>query len=123
MPCAQHRSALTDCSKLAKSQLPGVKIITIVGYSYPDLPLEPAIRAFEALARNEVRLGPRYEAQFCNLVHPVHREGSVMAWRVDGWPPRADNHSVASNRSSEALSFGEKLEMPARPWLVFELSC
>jgi len=32
MPCAQHRSALTDCSKLAKSQLPGMKIITIVGY-------------------------------------------------------------------------------------------
>lgn len=83
-PYTQHRSALTDCNKLAKSQLPGVKVIAIVGYSYPDLPLEPAIRAFEALARNEVRLGPRCEAQFCNLVHPVHREGSVMAWRVDG---------------------------------------
>jgi len=44
-PYPQHRSALTDCVKLAKSQLPGVKVITIVGYSYPDLPLEPAIPA------------------------------------------------------------------------------
>jgi hypothetical protein len=28
-------------------------------------------------------------------------------------PPRADDHSATSNRSSEAPSIGEKLEMPA----------
>jgi hypothetical protein len=53
-PYPQHRSALTDCIKLINSQLPGVKVVTIIGYSYPDLPLEPAIRAFETLARSEV---------------------------------------------------------------------
>jgi hypothetical protein len=82
-PYPQHRSALTDCTKLAKSHLPGVKVVTIVGYSYPDLPLQPAIRAFETLARNEVRLGKRHEAQFRDLRHSVHREGSVVAWRVE----------------------------------------
>jgi hypothetical protein len=83
-PYPQHRSALTDCSKLAKSQLPGAKVITIVGYRYPDLPLEPAIGAFEALARRVVHLGERHEAQFCNLRHSVHGEGSILAWRLEG---------------------------------------
>ena len=78
-PYPQHRSALTDCTKLAKSQLPGVKVITIVGYSYSDLPLEPAICAFETLARSEVSLGKRHQAQFRELRHPVHREGSIIA--------------------------------------------
>jgi hypothetical protein len=85
-PYPQHRSALTDCTKLAKAELPGLKVITIVGYSYPDLPLEPAIRAFETLARSEVHLGKRHEAQFRDLRHPVHREGSIMAWRVGDAP-------------------------------------
>lgn len=82
-PYPQHRSALTDCIKMAKSHLPGVRVVIIIGYSYPDLPLEPAIRAFETLAQSEVRLGKRHEAQFCDLKHPVHREGSIMAWRVE----------------------------------------
>jgi len=76
-PYPQHRSALTDCIKMAKSHLPGVKVVN------PDLPLEPAIRAFETLAQSEVRLGKRHEAQFCDLKHPVHREGSIMAWRIE----------------------------------------
>jgi hypothetical protein len=82
-PYAQHRSALTDCTKLAKSQLPGTKAIIILGYGYEDLPLEPAIRAFEMLAGREARLGKRHEAQFGNLIHPVHRQGSIFAWSLD----------------------------------------
>lgn len=82
-PYPQHRSALTDCVKLAKSQLPGVKVVTIIGYSYPDLPLEPALHAFETLAGSKVRLGKRHEAHFRDLRHSVHREGSIMAWRVE----------------------------------------
>ena len=85
-PYPQHRSALTDCTKLARSELPGLKVITIVGYSYPDIPLEPAIRAFETLACSEVHLGRRHEAQFRDLRHPIHREGSIMAWRVGDLP-------------------------------------
>jgi hypothetical protein len=81
-PYTQNRSALTDCAKLASSQFAGAKVVTIVGYSYPDLPLEPAIRAFETLARATVRLGERHQAHFCGLKHPVHRAGSIMAWQV-----------------------------------------
>ena len=85
-PYPQHRSALTDCTKLATSQFPGVKVVTILGYTYPDLPLQPAIHAFEALARSETCLGERHEAQFRDLRHAVHCEGSVMAWRVEAGP-------------------------------------
>jgi hypothetical protein len=82
-PYAQHRSALTDCTKLSRAQFSGKKVIAVVGYGYPDFPLEPAIHAFETLAANEVQLGRRHEAKFSNLVHPVHREGSVFVWSVD----------------------------------------
>jgi hypothetical protein len=59
-----------------------VKVIAIIGYSYPELPLEPALRAFELLAANDVQLGPRAEAGFDDLQHPIHREGSIAAWQV-----------------------------------------
>jgi hypothetical protein len=36
----------------------------IFGYTYPDLPLQPAIDAFEALAAHAVDLGPRYQEIF-----------------------------------------------------------
>jgi hypothetical protein len=36
----------------------------IVGYGYADMPLEPAIIAFESLAAKLVNLGPRHEASF-----------------------------------------------------------
>jgi hypothetical protein len=81
-PYAQHRSALTDCTKLATSQFPGVKLVVILGYSYTDFPLEPAVSAFELLARSVVLLGKRNEATFRDLCHPIHREGAVMAWTV-----------------------------------------
>src|SRR5262249_34502605 len=38
-------------------------------------------------------------------------------------PPRADDHRVTSNRSSEATSIGEKLEMAPKPTGLMPLSC
>ncbi len=81
-PYAQHRSALTDCLKLRDAGFGACCAIVIVGYAYPDMPLEPAIKAFETLASTMVKLGPRYEAAFSGLRHSVHREGSVLAWQV-----------------------------------------
>ncbi len=81
-PYPQHRSALTDCLKLSRSEFGGEKAIVIVGYSYDDMLLEPAIEAFEALASKLVSIGPRREASFAGLCHRVHREGRVMGWRV-----------------------------------------
>ena len=69
-PYPQHRSALTDTVKLATSQFLEPKAIVIIAYDYPDLPFEPAIGAFEILAKNAVDLGPRQEAEFKGLCHP-----------------------------------------------------
>jgi hypothetical protein len=56
-PYPQHRSALTDCAKLAKSQFPGVKLIVILGYGYAALPLEPAVSAFRGPHRKGLDIG------------------------------------------------------------------
>jgi hypothetical protein len=80
-PYPHHRSALTDCAKLAASTFADPKAVLIVGYTYPDMPLNPAIEAFEILARHAVRLGPRYEATFSGLCHSVHNAGSILAWQ------------------------------------------
>jgi len=65
-PYPQHRSALTDCAKLTASGFEGEKAIVIFGYTYPDLPVEPAINAFEKLASGKI--GPRNRgATICPL--------------------------------------------------------
>ena len=81
-PYAQHRSALTDCSKLARTTVGDRHAILIYGYEHGEWPLEPAFRAFEILANDVVNLGPRRSASFDDLVHPVHRRGQVVAWEV-----------------------------------------
>lgn len=81
-PYPAHRSALTDTSKLATSSFEGRRAILIYGYDYDKWPLDPAIEAFETLARLRVTLGPRHTAEFGDLVHPIHRGGRVFAWEV-----------------------------------------
>jgi len=81
-PYPAHRSALTDCRKLAASGFTEPMAVVILGYSYPDLPLEPAIDAFETLARHVAKVGDRCEAPFSGLCHRVHSAGSVLAWEV-----------------------------------------
>ena len=81
-PYEEDRSALTDCLKLASSGLPGRLAILIYGFDYDDKPLDPAILAFEDLARLRVGLGERNSASFSGLIHPVHRRGRVFAWEV-----------------------------------------
>jgi hypothetical protein len=81
-PYPSHRSALTDCDKLARSSLGRSKAILIYGYDATDWPLGPTIDAFEALAAARVRLGPRHAAKFGGLIHPVHSAGEVFAWQL-----------------------------------------
>ncbi len=81
-PYERHRSALTDCAKLAGSQLAMHKAILIYGFEHQEWPLEPAIQAFETLACARFHIGQRYEATFDDLVHTVHKEGKVFAWQV-----------------------------------------
>jgi hypothetical protein len=81
-PYPQHRSAVTDCAKLVASSLGKHKAVLIYGFESPAFPLEPAIRAFEALARDVVALGARSQDRFNDLIHPVHSRGAVYAWEV-----------------------------------------
>lgn len=81
-PYAEHRSALTDCEKLANSRLLGRKAVVIFAYEYPEFPAEPALRAFELLSSDRVMLNRRAIAPFKNLVHPVHQAGCVYGLGV-----------------------------------------
>ena len=46
--------------------------------------MDPAIEAFELLARAKVSLGERSESAFYDLVYPVHQRGRVFGWEVGG---------------------------------------
>jgi hypothetical protein len=81
-PYPAHRSALTDCGKLAACALAARKAIMIFGYDYDGCAMDPAIDAFEILASERVTLGVRYEAAYDQLIHPVHQHGRVFAWEV-----------------------------------------
>lgn len=83
-PYPQHRSALTDCSKLVASALAEQKAILIYGYDYPGWSMDPAIDAFQTLARQRVRLSKPAIASISGLVHPVHQQGQVFGWQI--WP-------------------------------------
>jgi hypothetical protein len=83
-PYPQHNSALTDCLRLGDSGFDGLCAVVIVGYTYEDMPLEPMVAALETLASQTVRLGPRQEAGFAGLCHPVHHTGKVLGWEVRG---------------------------------------
>jgi len=81
-PFAADRSALSDCRKMAESDIAPRKAILIYGFDDADRPLTEMIAAFETLARTRVTLGPRSRALIGPLVHPIHRMGAVFGWEV-----------------------------------------
>ena len=81
-PYAKHRSAVTDCVKLGESGFAQRKAVLIFGYEDDDTPLVDAIDAFETLANQRVPLGPRHDASFDGLIHPVHAAGCVHGWEL-----------------------------------------
>ena len=81
-PHPEHRSALTDLDKLLSWEGPRHKAILIYGFDHKRWPLEPAVQAFEVLARSRSRLSDRNYCAFSGLVHPVHSSGAVVAWEI-----------------------------------------
>lgn len=81
-PYPAHRSALTDCAKLANSTIGDRRGVVIYGYDYPGWSMDLAIDAFEVLAKRTVDLGERQVAAFSGLIHPVHQEGRVFGWEI-----------------------------------------
>ena len=86
-PYPKHRSALTDCQKLVGSGFEQQYAVLIYGYDYDGWPMEPAVEAFEQLARYRVQLGPRQVASFDGLIHPVHQRGGVFTWEISSLGP------------------------------------
>jgi hypothetical protein len=86
-PYPKHRSALTDCQKLVGSGFEQPYALLIYGYDYDEWPMEPAVEAFEQLARCRVQLGPRHFARFDGLIHPVHQRGGVFVWEISTLGP------------------------------------
>jgi hypothetical protein len=81
-PYPDDRSAVTDCRKLANSGFAGKRAVLIYGFNDPKRPIMRLIEAFEFIAARDVTLGPREEAPFSHLVHPVFTTGHVWAWEV-----------------------------------------
>jgi len=81
-PFAVDRSALSDCVKLAGSDIAPHCAILIYGFDDTRRPLEEIVTAFETLARRRVGLSARCEAKIGPLVHPVHRTGWVFGWEL-----------------------------------------
>lgn len=83
-PYDTHRSAVTDCAKLAQSELAEHRAAVIYGFEHASMPLTTIVDAFECLATRFVDLGSRATAPLRNLVHPVHSRGAVFGWEVLG---------------------------------------
>jgi hypothetical protein len=81
-PYTADRSALTDCLKLADSDVAPHRSVLIYGFDDPRRPLREMVAAFETLASTRVTLSPRREATIGPLVHPVHQTGFVFAWEI-----------------------------------------
>jgi hypothetical protein len=81
-PYEGDHSAFSDASKLRSSSFACRKAVLIYGFDYDKRPLEPALHALEVLMRERGSIGPRCEAAFIDLIHPVHRRGKVVAWEI-----------------------------------------
>lgn len=83
-PFTQHSSALTDCSKLARSEIAMQKIILIYGFVAEAYAMNELLDDFYTLASKRVELGqPEWSFAF-NLVHPVHSIGWVYVVEIFG---------------------------------------
>jgi hypothetical protein len=81
-PYPSHRSAVTDCIKLASSPIGRRNAILIYGYEAEEYPLVTAIDAFQIIAATYVKMGPRIGSSFGDLVHPIHSSGMVFGWEI-----------------------------------------
>ena len=87
-PYRGNTSSLGDCLKLLEASLPVRKAVVIFGYEHSpaQIPLDPAISAFELIALNvlRIRLGPKCHTMREGLVHPVHQVLRVFGFEVLG---------------------------------------
>ena len=87
-PYPGSTSSIGDALKLLDSGFAERKAVMVFGYEHspPQVHLEPAVQAFELIAREVVglSLGPRCSRCVTGLVHPSHQRLTVLAWEVLG---------------------------------------
>lgn len=85
-PYADKTSAVGDALRLRSLGAGLSKAVLIYGFEHatPQVPLEPAVRAFELIATRVagVRLGRRNEEMRDALQHPAHAVLRVYGWEV-----------------------------------------
>ena len=114
-PYPAHRSALTDCEKLARSALPGGKAIVIFGYDYEGWAMDPAIEAFETLASERVTLGVRHAAGYAHLVHPSISAGGSSPGKSPAWQAQRDDvHRAGSYLNALAIQLRSGTQGPGK---------
>ena len=72
----------------------GSLAVLIYGYDYDVRSMNPAVEAFEQLAMQRVRLGPREVASFDGLIHPVHRRGASLSGKSIAWAPNGNTYAM-----------------------------
>lgn len=83
-PYAQDHSALTDAAKLRASRFNCRKAVLVYGFDHERRPVDVGLGALELLMRAGGPISERVDAEFADLVHPVHRQGHVAAWEILG---------------------------------------
>ena len=87
-PYEGNTSSIGDCLKLLASGLNERKAVVIIGYEHSPalVPVEPALRSFELVAREvtQIDLSPRVEALRQGLIHSVHQQLRVFGYEVLG---------------------------------------
>jgi hypothetical protein len=83
-PYESDHSALSDARKLRESGFDCRKAILVYGYEYPGRQLKPLVVALETLLKLTGPVAERAEQKFTELIHPIHREGLVIAWEILG---------------------------------------
>jgi hypothetical protein len=81
-PYESDHSALSDAQKLRVSEFTCRKAILVYGFEYSGRQLEPLLGALETLLTIAGPVTSTAKEAFTELVHPVHRQGVVVAWEI-----------------------------------------
>jgi hypothetical protein len=91
-PFEGNVSAIGDCLRLLRLDLPERKALVVVGYEHtpPRIVLAPLLHAFEVVAEHvaSVRLSEQVRVVRLGIIHPVHQQLTVAGWEVLGRIPK-----------------------------------
>lgn len=81
-PYREDNGVVGDAAKLRASTFPGRKAVLVYGFDHEDRQLDAVIEVIEFVLERNGRISERYQADFADLIHPVHSRGRVFAWEL-----------------------------------------